>query len=221
MKKTMRLVVSLAFGSLALGWVLAGTLDPPGAPAPTMVTLQQVFDKLGAPAQVIRTGQSGCWDASGTPIACSGTGQDGALVKGVTASPRFTDNANGTVTDNLTGLIWLRNANCFGGSNTWASSLTLANALASGQCGLSDGSVAGTWRLPNVKELSSLVDFGRSGPALPAGHPFVSVATFYWTSTTIVNNPSRAWGVSMTDGQVFNNYVKSNTNSLWAVRGGQ
>jgi hypothetical protein len=44
-----------------------------------------------------------------------GTNDDGALQNGVTwPSPRFRDNCNGTVTDNLTGLIWLKNANCFG-----------------------------------------------------------------------------------------------------------
>ena len=80
----------------------------------TMVTLQQIYDKLGAPGPVGRTGQAGCWDANGVPISCAGTGEDGALVKGVTVSPRFTDNADGTVKDDLTGLVWLKNANCFG-----------------------------------------------------------------------------------------------------------
>ena len=44
---------------------------------------------------------------------CYATGDDGDLEKGVAwPNPRFTDNGNGTVTDNLTGLIWLKNANC-------------------------------------------------------------------------------------------------------------
>ncbi|HEY6999536.1 MAG TPA: hypothetical protein VH851_16480 [Candidatus Binatia bacterium] len=43
------------------------------------------------------------------------TGDDGALRKGVVPpSPRFSDNANGTVIDNLTELIWLKDADCFG-----------------------------------------------------------------------------------------------------------
>ena len=47
------------------------------------------------------------------------TGDDGDLEKGVTwPNPRFTNNGNGTVTDNLTGLIWLRNANAFS-TRTW------------------------------------------------------------------------------------------------------
>jgi hypothetical protein len=69
------------------------------------------------PIETVRkTGQTGCWDSSGAVIACAGTGQDGELQKGAALpSPRFTDNGDGTVTDNLTGLIWLKNADCWGG----------------------------------------------------------------------------------------------------------
>ena len=59
-----------------------------------------------------------CWDANGLSIACAGTGQDGELQKGVSVDPRFTDNADGTVTDNLTGLIWLKDVDCLG-FKTW------------------------------------------------------------------------------------------------------
>jgi Protein of unknown function (DUF1566) len=85
------------------------------------------------------------------------------------------DRRDGTVRDNLTGLMWLKNADCFGQFRTWAQALTDANTLSNGTCGLTDGSVAGDWRLPNVKELLSLIDYGHFDPALPAGHPFVNV----------------------------------------------
>jgi hypothetical protein len=114
-----------------------------------------------------------------------GTNDDGALKKGVDwPSPRFTDNNNGTVTDNLTGLIWLKNANCFG--MQWTAALKDIGSLANGQCGLTDGSTAGQWRLPNVRELESLVNVGQSNVAawlniqgfsgVQSGH--------YWSSTT-------------------------------------
>ena len=61
------------------------------------------------------------------------------------------------VTDNLTGLIWLKNARCVGGTD-WENALTWCNTLASGSCNLSDGSSAGEWRLPNINEFSSLFD---------------------------------------------------------------
>ncbi|MEJ2240301.1 MAG: hypothetical protein P8X82_18580, partial [Gemmatimonadales bacterium] len=67
----------------------------------------------GAPAPVPQTGQTRCWDDSGSAISCAGTGQDGEYQTGVTVDPRFADNGDGTVTDNLTGLIWLQNADCF------------------------------------------------------------------------------------------------------------
>ncbi len=75
---------------------------------------------------------------------------------------RYTDNGDGTITDNLTGLIWLQDANCLG-AQTWADALSKANGLADGQCGLTDGSRAGNWRLPNINELSSLTQYLRSG----------------------------------------------------------
>jgi hypothetical protein len=220
---TARRVFFLTIGLLLFGSALAGTLDPPGPPAPTMVTLQQIYDKVNGPGVGVgKTGLATCWDASGTVISCAGTGQDGALQKGVSVSARFTDNADGTVKDNLTGLIWLKNANCFG-LRVWTSALSDANTLASGACGLTDGSVAGAWRLPNVKELQSLIDFGQYNPALPAVHPFSGVQfAYYWSSSTYAITPSYAWYVGLGIGNVVYSGVKSgNVFYVWPVRGGQ
>ena len=220
MKTTTKLMFSLAIGSLLFGLALAGTLDPPGAPAPTMVTLQDIYARLGAPAAVAKTGQTACWNAGGTSISCAGTGQDGALVKGVSVSPRFQDNLDGTVKDLLTGLIWLKNANCFG-SPIWTTALSNANTVASGACGLSDGSVAGAWRLPNLRELQSLIDYGRVAPALPVGHPFSLVQlSNYWSSTSFADVPGGALGVDVKTGTV-NPDSKTGTSFVWPVRGGQ
>ena len=174
----------------------------------------------GVPAAVPKTGQTACWDAGGNPIACAGTGQDGEYQLGASASPRFTDNADGTVKDNLTGLIWLKSADCLG-PQTWANALTLSNTLAAGSCGLTDGSVAGAWRLPNIKELQSLIDFGQFFPALPVGHPF-SVVHFsnYWSSTTRQNGTIAAWYVYL-DAGLANGDYKGAHYEVWPVRGGQ
>ena len=149
------------------------------------------------------------------------TGDDGELKKGIAwPDPRFTDNGNGTVTDNLTGLIWLKNANCFSTRN-WATALTDANGLVSGSCGLTDGSSAGDWRLPNRKEMRSLIDLGRGNPALPAGHPFTSVqAAYYWSATTYAGNSSGAWVVYLNGGYVSGGNKTSN-GYVWPVRAGQ
>ncbi|HEX9868842.1 MAG TPA: hypothetical protein VGC99_09650 [Candidatus Tectomicrobia bacterium] len=65
------------------------------------------------PAPVPQTGQTQCWDASGVLIDCADTGEDGELQAGVRSPvPRFTDRGNGSVRDNLTGLIWLKFPNC-------------------------------------------------------------------------------------------------------------
>jgi hypothetical protein len=149
------------------------------------------------------------------------TGDDGDLEKGVAwPTPRFTDNGNGTVTDNLTGLIWLKNANCFGARN-WTQALSDANTLNSGECGLGDGSSEGDWRLPNVRELQSLIDYGCYSPALPSGHPFTGVqSSLYWSSTTRAYYTSFAWNVDLRVGYVYRN-LKTVTFYVWPVRGGQ
>ena len=58
---------------------------------------------------------------------------------------------NGTVTDG--NLVWLKNANCFGIKN-FNNALSSIGTLATGACGLSDGSKAGDWRLPSLDEMT-------------------------------------------------------------------
>jgi hypothetical protein len=169
-------------------------------------------------------------DATGGPPAVveksgvttsDATGDDGDLQKGVAwPSPRFTDNEDGTVKDNLTGLIWLKDANCPGETKDWSDALTYCNSLASGSCGLTDDSVAGDWRLPNVKELHSLIDCGRYDPALPSDHPFINVqSSFYWSGSRYEGETGFAWLVA-----VYNGLVSATEKSLplyvWPVRGG-
>jgi hypothetical protein len=127
------------------------------------------------------------------------------------------------VSDNLTGLIWLTDANCFG-ERDWFTALNDANTLASGSCGLTDGSIAGQWRLPNINELHSLVRPGTaSSPALPSGHPFSGVqSAYYWSSTTREGQTPIAWRVDMSSGYVDGWAVKHTYNHyVWPVRGGQ
>jgi hypothetical protein len=148
------------------------------------------------------------------------TGDDGDLQMGVPwPKPRFSDNANGTVIDNLTGLMWLKNANCLG-VKSWADALASANNLASGECGLSDGSQAGDWRLPNIEQLESLVDIFYVNPALLSGHPFSNVQLYYWASSTYAYSTDGAWVLYMGDGDeggYRKNYFSYN---LWPVHAG-
>jgi len=177
-----------------------------------------LFGVNGACRGVPATGQTGSY----------GTGDDGAYQLGCAPAVTdpsqfhrgFSNHGNGTVTDHMTGLIWLWDANCFG-TRTWSQALFDANSLASGICSLSDGSSAGDWRLPNVNELRSLIDLGQAGPALPDGHPFFDVqSSDYWTSTTFPGLPDRAYGVSLGGGAVFV-FLKTQSPYVWPVRGGR
>jgi hypothetical protein len=148
---------------------------------------------------------------------------DGDIQAGVEwPTPRFTNRGNGTVRDNLTGLFWLQDVDCGGNNKPWLDALTFANTLASGRCGLRDGSVAGDWRLPHIKELQSLVDFSQESPAFPAGHPFTlarNTVTRLWSPTTrqagIVNY---AWTLDVRDGTTVIRHKTFEPESAWAVR---
>ncbi|HIJ84845.1 MAG TPA: DUF1566 domain-containing protein [Magnetococcales bacterium] len=135
-----------------------------------------------------------------------------------TPGSQHVDNGNGTVTDRLTDLIWLKNANCFG-QQTWDAANASAAALASGQCGLTDGSAAGAWRLPTIMELKKNQD--NTWPVQTTNHPFSGVQTAnYWSGSTYASDTSVAWYVSLGNGDVSNN-VKTGGNYVWPVRGGQ
>jgi hypothetical protein len=188
----------------------------------TMHTLNEIYDLIGQRAPVPKTGQTRSY----------ATGDDGNLEKGVAwPSPRFTDNGDGTVTDNLTGLIWLKNANCFG-IRAWAQALADANGLGAGYCGLVDGSSAGDWHLPNVRELHSLVHYGVYDPAVPnaagtgqwtEGDPFTAVQSgMYWSSSTYAGYSGRACVATLIDGGMGASVKDySMMGYVWPVRGGQ
>jgi hypothetical protein len=154
-------------------------------------------------------------------------GDDGSLLKGTSwPDGRFTDNSDGTVSDHLTGLIWLRNAGCFSPA-LFATALVDVNQVASGACGLADGSKPGGWRLPNLNELESMIDVSQSNPALPAGSPFTNVSNgIYWSSTSYFGGETgspTAWIIRLNDGRYVNDSVSNikatSNNAVWAVKG--
>ena len=155
-------------------------------------------------------------------------GDDADVHAGVAwPATRWVDHHDGSVTDTLTGLTWLKDAGCLPPAN-WASALAAVNQLASGACGLADGSSAGQWRLPNQWELESIVDESAAHPAIGAGSPFVNVAgAAYWTSTSYyggqAGSPS-AWAIRMDDGRYVNdgagNLKATSSLGVWAVKGG-
>jgi hypothetical protein len=187
------------------------------------------------------TGQTNCYNSAGSVVACAGTGQDGATQAG--ASLAYQDNGDGTLTDLNTGLQWekLDDANVGGSLHdrdtlyTWANS---QNRIAA----LNGANFAGhnDWRLPNVRELTSILNYGASNPAVVTSafhtncfggctsanvNPLLecSCTTFlnHWTSTSLTNLPGSTFTVNFTDGTV-NVFTKGGANqfAVRAVRGG-
>ena len=177
---------------------------------------------------VPKTGQTKCYE-TGDPadeISCSGTGQDGNLQRGFSwPNPRFTDNGDGTVTDNLTSLIWLKNANVPNAKRNWATALSDVDQLNTN--GTMNGNSAGDtsnggghqtdWRLPNVRELFSLIDFSQFNPALPSGHPFSGFPLWpsHWSSSNSINSTGSVHSVLIQDGRVMINGKTDETNYVW------
>lgn len=170
--------------------------------------------------QLPQTGQTACLNSSGSIVACAGTGQDGALQMGVAwPSPRFSvntaspDNGN-TITDNLTGLIWAKDAGaptfgaCTGGVKTWQGALDYVKCLNTNSYqGHND------WRLPNINELGSLINKGllnTSGWLNTQGFTNVQV-NVYWSSSTYASNTANAGYIFMDSGVVYydHSYLKT------------
>ncbi len=182
------------------------------------------------PADLVTTGQTACYDASGTVVACAGTGYDGELQEGLTRS--YTDNGDGTITDNRTGLMWEKLSDD-GSIHDWHVTDTWPNAFALKVAVLNSASFAGyaDWRVPNLVELQTLVHYGEVNPAVDAIFhtactPGCSVtmcscthSVSYWSSTAYRNSPSNAWVVDFFDGNAFA-IAKTSSSNVRAVRGG-
>jgi hypothetical protein len=168
-----------------------------------------------------------------TVIACLNTGQDGDIQAGAALS--YTDNGDGTITDNNTGLMWAKQDNNVDPLHDMDTVYTWANAFAVHIAGLNAAAFAGhtDWRLPNVKELQSIVNYQNHSPAVSSEFNSncsvnVNVLTGsctaganYWASSSYVNqlsNPALAWIVDFLNGFVFPG-GKNNLSRVRAVRG--
>lgn len=179
---------------------------------------------------VLETGQTTCYNSVGTVINCPGTGQDGEVQKGRTRS--YTVDVIGlTITDNATGLEWEVLCALLIGScpviNRVDNAIFHWDEAFQKIADLNNANFAGhnDWRLPNINELQTLVDYGRIDPAIdPVFFSFTSFtqSSLYWSSTSYQNLPSRAWGVDFNDGRVLPNSKLGGSfvDYVRAVRGG-
>jgi len=137
------------------------------------------------------------------------------LQKGVTwPSPRFSvDGTGNCITDNLTGLMWVKSPDST--RRTWQQALDYANGLT--LCGYSD------WRLPNRKELRSLVNYEQSDSAIWLNtQGFSNVQSYsYWSSTTHASYTSSARFVYMISGYVSFDSKTTGYYYVLPVRAGQ
>ena len=140
-------------------------------------------------------------------------------VRGAKTTSSFTDNGDSTVTDTKTRLVWQQSTS--GSGMNWESALSSCEGLT--LASQSD------WRLPNIKELGSIVDTSEYNPAIDETYFPATQSSDYWSSTTwsSTNYHTWAWRMDFTGGiayqrmkaqdsanQSVNKYVR-------CVRGGQ
>jgi len=209
------------------------------------------------------TGQTTCWNSGGSVIPCAGTGQDGDIQAGADLS--YTDNGDGTIRDNVTGLMWeKKDNNNVGGIHdkdntyTWSQAFSVFIDRLNNRCNNDetvnctvngDADCVGVggpcgfagyrdWRLPNVKELQSIVNYEIPYPGPTVSPAFNTAcaagctvwgcsctqATYcnYWSSTTPVDYryPGNAWFVDFGNGFVVYD-GKDDDGHVRAVRGGE
>ncbi|WP_022853277.1 Lcl C-terminal domain-containing protein [Thermodesulfatator atlanticus] len=172
-----------------------------------------VWPVRGINKALYATGQRKCYSTQGKEIPCKGTGQDGEFQYGKRSpSPRFVTNGE-VLKDLFTGLYWTKSAD-LAGLVSWQEALEFIKNLNKGNfLGFSD------WRLPNIRELESLIDYGSHSPSLPKGHPFHKVREFYWSSTTSFYEPNWAWALYLTKGALGVGMKKDRHFYVWATRG--
>jgi len=164
--------------------------------------------KDGLPFALPDTGQEVCYNNT-TVIECPAAGQPfyGQDAQYVSNPMSYTDNGNGTVTDNVTGLMWQREDDDT--PRTWDNAISYCEGLT--LSGHTD------WRLPNEYELQSIVDYGRYDPAIDTT-AFPGTNYWYWSSSTCAHYTGSAWLVYFYHGAVYYG-LKTDTNHVRCVRG--
>jgi len=153
------------------------------------------------------------------------------------ATNRFADCGNGTVTDGVTGLVWLKTVHCsafFGASRVYTSAHAAVATLGDGQCGLTDKSQPGDWRLPSRAEVEALINLavanGCGSPFLPdqtglgccgtgtCSFTSIAVDIGFWSATTVDTTPQNAWYYYLGAGTHVASVFKAVGEHVWAVR---
>ncbi len=150
-------------------------------------------------------------------------------------SPRFTDNGDGTVTDKMTGLMWIKNANAIktlypdfdhqpatgwgDGMVTWAKALEFIGKINDGtfNCGATTAYI--DWRMPNVREMRILLLYSQDFSLITGAFTNAAILRddFYFTSTTDPANTAYAITTNFYQSSI-NGRPNSTLNYVWPVR---
>lgn len=154
------------------------------------------------------------------PNQAKGTLFTAICVSGSSITPStYTDNSDQTISDNMYKLDWtkcsagLSGSNCSTGSatnHTWAQSLQYCDNLT--LAGKSD------WRLPNIRELYSLVVISNTPKINSSFFPNTPTVIRHFSSTTVTATPANAWGIDFSDGIQDNNVGKTTVGVTKCVR---
>ena len=145
---------------------------------------------------------------------------DGYYEAGFPHAARFVANGNNTVYDRATGLTWIADPIQLGGiwgsggnatQMTWNDAIDNCAALSHG--GRDD------WRLPNMFELVTILNFSQSSPAIDESVFPNTASAYYWTSTTRCNYTSQAWKITFSLGYGYYD-AKTDQQYVRPVRGG-
>lgn len=170
------------------------------------------YTKMAPASPVAGTGQFQCY-SNDQVIPCPSVGQAfaGQDATSGTPAPKLKDNGDGTVTDQVTGLMWTR---ALSEASAWDLAISAATSNRTG--GYND------WRLPDIYELYSLINFGRGyfGPTAADSTPFLDTGVFdfsytsgirffdvqLWSATAYVgktmNGDDTVFGVNFADGRI-------------------
>jgi len=129
-------------------------------------------------------------------------------VRGRQLLNNYVENGDGTVTDTNTDLMWQQDGTS---QRTWEGALAYCENLT--LAGYND------WRLPNINELHSLVDFERYNPSINTTY-FITMGSAYWSSTSFTGDLTHASDVDFYYGGIGNGlYNKTTYYYVRAVRG--
>lgn len=184
----------LILAVVALAWFFP---SPGGASSPTEGV-------GGAAVSLPRTGQILSYDQTGKIIDFKGSGQDGEFQRGeIWPDPRFVDNEDGTITDVLTGLMWLKEGNCFGDLPWPAAEQAVSDFNRGAITCPGVKSKHNDWFMPDLNQLILLVDFQaqKIGDALRLVG-FSKIQNGVYWSNTRNRNQQNAWSVDFANGSV-------------------